>query len=210
MAAQKGKDLLLKVDTTGTASFSRSRACARVRSPSTPRPSTSPTPSRSALAGASRRRRRQDRARHRQGIFKDASTDETVRHYFFDGTVRTLAGRRPGFRHGRGAVPDRQPRIRRQPRRRGQFRADARLGRRAHLRGRVVRRATTMANRHRGEIEAVSTANATRCALRSARSPSSSMPLARTISAPSPSVSRPGACGARWILILTAGLRAAG
>ena len=88
MAAQKGKDLLLKVDADGAAASSRSRACARARSPSTRRRSTSPTESagrwRELLAGAGVKTARISGS----GIFKDAASDETVRGYFFDGTIR--------------------------------------------------------------------------------------------------------------------------
>ena len=82
MTAQKAKDLLLKVDTNGAGSFVTVGA-----------------------AGAHARLQRGHRRRDRHGvgrdgagvkaaritgngIFKDASTDETVRQYFFNGTVR--------------------------------------------------------------------------------------------------------------------------
>ena len=89
MTAQKGKDLLLKVDSDGAGSFTTV----------------------AGLAGAHARLQRGPGRHHRQelagrwrellegagiktaritgsGIFKDAASDETIRGYFFSGTVR--------------------------------------------------------------------------------------------------------------------------
>ena len=106
MTAQKGKDLLLKIDTDGARQRSRpSPGCARGRSRSTPRASTSPTPTPPAAGASCSPAPGVKRASvSGSGIFKDAATDATVRQVFFDGTIRdwqvivpdfgTLAGRR--------------------------------------------------------------------------------------------------------------------
>lgn len=89
MAAQKGKDLLLKVDTTGTASFS-TIAGLRSRSISFNAETVDVTHAESAgewrelLAGAGVKSARVAGA----GIFKDATSDATIRAYVFDGTIR--------------------------------------------------------------------------------------------------------------------------
>ena len=44
--------------------------------------------SRRRVARAARGRGREERAASRAGIFKDAASDETVRSYFFNGTIR--------------------------------------------------------------------------------------------------------------------------
>lgn len=89
MAAQKGKDLLLKVDTTGTGSFS-TVAGLRSRSISFNAGTVDITHAESAgewrelLAGAGVKSARVAGA----GIFKDATSDATIRAYVFDGTIR--------------------------------------------------------------------------------------------------------------------------
>ncbi|MFN3744471.1 MAG: phage major tail protein, TP901-1 family [Hyphomicrobiaceae bacterium] len=89
MAAQKGKDLLLKVDTTGTASFS-TVAGLRSRSISFNAEAVDITHAESAgewrelLAGAGVKSARVAGA----GIFKDSASDATIRAYIFDGTIR--------------------------------------------------------------------------------------------------------------------------
>lgn len=89
MAAQKGKDLLLKVDTTGTGSFS-TVAGLRSRSISFNAETVDITHAESAgewrelLAGAGVKSARIAGA----GIFKDAASDATIRAYVFDGTIR--------------------------------------------------------------------------------------------------------------------------
>ncbi len=90
MAAQKGKDLLLKVDSDGGGTFTtvaglRSRSIAfnaeygrhhARRNPPANGASCWPAPaSKSARVTGS-------------GIFKDAASDEIVRGYVFDGTIR--------------------------------------------------------------------------------------------------------------------------
>ena len=89
MAAQKGKDLLLKVDTTGTGSFS-TVAGLRSRSISFNAETVDVTHAESAgewrelLAGAGVKSARITGG----GIFKDAASDATIRAYVFDGTIR--------------------------------------------------------------------------------------------------------------------------
>jgi TP901-1 family phage major tail protein len=89
MTAQKGKDLLLKVDTNGAGSFV-TVAGLRARTLAFNAASVDITDQESAgrwrelLEGAGIRTARITGS----GIFKDASTDETVRQYFFNGTVR--------------------------------------------------------------------------------------------------------------------------
>ncbi|MDX2155141.1 MAG: phage major tail protein, TP901-1 family [Hyphomicrobiaceae bacterium] len=89
MAAQKGKDLLLKVDATGSGSFI-TVAGLRSRSITFGSETVDVTHSESAgrwrelLAGAGARSARVAGA----GIFKDAASDEIVRSYVFDGTIR--------------------------------------------------------------------------------------------------------------------------
>lgn len=89
MAAQKGKDLLLKVDSTGTGSFS-TVAGLRSRSISFNAETVDVTHAESAgewrelLAGAGVKSARIAGT----GIFKDAASDTTIRSYVFDGTIR--------------------------------------------------------------------------------------------------------------------------
>lgn len=89
MAAQKGKDLLLKVDTTGSGNFS-TVAGLRSRSISFNAETVDITHAESAgawrelLAGAGAKSARIAGS----GIFKDAESDATIRAYVFDGTIR--------------------------------------------------------------------------------------------------------------------------
>lgn len=89
MVAQKGKDLLLKIDTTGGGSFS-TVAGLRSRQVAFNAESVDVTDAESAgrwrelLEGAGVRRA----SVAGSGIFKDATTDATVRQVFFDGTIR--------------------------------------------------------------------------------------------------------------------------
>ena len=89
MTAQKGRDLLLKLDTTGAGVF-QTMAGLRANALSLNAESVDVTHQESAgawrelLAGAGLKS-----ANVRgQGIFKDAASDETVRSYFFNGTIR--------------------------------------------------------------------------------------------------------------------------
>jgi TP901-1 family phage major tail protein len=89
MGAQKGKDLLLKVDTTGSGAFA-TVAGLRTRSLSFNTETIDITHTESAgrwrelLAGAGARHARVQGA----GIFKDAASDETLRGFFFDAVIR--------------------------------------------------------------------------------------------------------------------------
>lgn len=89
MAAQKGKDLLLRLDTTGTGSFSavaglRSRSIAFNAETVDVTNADSAGEWRELLAGAGVKSARIAGA----GIFKDATSDATIRAYVFDGTIR--------------------------------------------------------------------------------------------------------------------------
>jgi TP901-1 family phage major tail protein len=89
MAAQKGKDLLLKVDTDGVGTYA-TVAGLRTRTISFNAQTVDITHQESAgqwrelLDGAGVKSARLTGA----GIFKDAASDETVRGYFFNGTIR--------------------------------------------------------------------------------------------------------------------------
>ena len=89
MAAQKGKDLLLKLDTTGAGVYA-TMAGLRSKKLSFNTETVDITDAESAgrwrelLAGAGVQRA----SLSGSGIFKDASSDATVRTYFFDGTIR--------------------------------------------------------------------------------------------------------------------------
>jgi TP901-1 family phage major tail protein len=89
MSAQRGKDLLLRADNTGSGSFV-TVAGLRARSLAFNAATVDVTHAESAdqwrelLAGAGVRSARISGS----GIFKDASSDETVRGLFFNGTIR--------------------------------------------------------------------------------------------------------------------------
>jgi TP901-1 family phage major tail protein len=98
MAAQKGRDLLLKLDTTGAGSF-QTVAGLRATALSFNAQSVDATSQESAnawrelLAGAGLKS-----ANVRgQGIFKDAASDATVRSYLFAGTIRNWQVVIPSF-----------------------------------------------------------------------------------------------------------------
>ncbi|MEZ5776022.1 MAG: phage major tail protein, TP901-1 family [Hyphomicrobiaceae bacterium] len=89
MAAQKGKDLLLKVDGDGAAGFVtvaglRTRTLAFNAGAVDITHAESVGRWRELLAGAGMRSARIAGS----GIFKDAASDETVRQIFFDGLIR--------------------------------------------------------------------------------------------------------------------------
>ena len=89
MTAQKGRDLLLKIDTTGGGSF-QTVAGLRANALSVNAESVDVSHQESAgawrelLAGAGLKRA----SVRGQGIFKDAASDTTIRGYFFIGTIR--------------------------------------------------------------------------------------------------------------------------
>jgi TP901-1 family phage major tail protein len=89
MAAQKGKDLLLKADSTGAGVFTtiaglRSRAIAFNAETVDITHQESAGQWRELLAGAGVKSVRLTGA----GIFKDQASDELVRNYVFNGTIR--------------------------------------------------------------------------------------------------------------------------
>lgn len=104
MAAQRGKDLLLKVDATGSGSFT-TLAGLRARSLAFNAATVDITHTESAdewrelLAGAGVKTARLSGS----GIFKDAASDETVRGYFFAGTIRDWQVMIPDFGTVEGA-----------------------------------------------------------------------------------------------------------
>lgn len=89
MAAQKGKDLLLKVDSTGagvyvTVAGLRTKALAINAETVDVSHSESTGQWRELLAGAGAKSARVSGS----GVFKDAASDATVRDYMFNGTIR--------------------------------------------------------------------------------------------------------------------------
>jgi TP901-1 family phage major tail protein len=89
MTAQKGRDLLLKIDATGAGSFQtvaglRSHALAFNAETVDVSHQESAGQWRELLAGAGLK----SAAISGSGIFKDAASDATIRGYFFDGTIR--------------------------------------------------------------------------------------------------------------------------
>ena len=89
MVAQKGKDLLLKVDSDGVGTFStvaglRSRNLAFNTETVDVTDAESAGQWRELLAGAGIK----TASLSGSGIFKDGASDETVRSYFFNGTLR--------------------------------------------------------------------------------------------------------------------------
>ncbi len=139
MAAQKGKDLLVKI--ADGASFV-TVAGLRARRLSFNAETVDITHAESAgrwrelLDGAGIKRA----AVAGRGLFKDAASDALMRQTFFDGAVKNFQVRHPGLRHGRGAVPDHVAGIRRRARRRGDDGAGAGIGGRADVYGRVSER----------------------------------------------------------------------
>lgn len=89
MAAQKGKDLLLKVDSTGAGVYTtvaglRSKSLAINAETVDITHSESAGQWRELLAGAGAKSARVSGS----GVFKDAASDATVRDYTFNGTIR--------------------------------------------------------------------------------------------------------------------------
>ena len=104
MAAQKGKDLLLKIDTSGTGTFItvaglRSRSIAFNSETVDITHQESAGEWRELLAGTGVKSARITGA----GIFKDATTDETIRQTFFDGEIRDWQIAVPDFGEVQGA-----------------------------------------------------------------------------------------------------------
>ncbi len=89
MSGQQGRDLVLKVDTDGLGSFStvagmRSRGLAFNTETVDITDADSANQWRELLAGAGIK----SATASGSGIFKDAASDETIRGYFFNGTIR--------------------------------------------------------------------------------------------------------------------------
>ena len=104
MGAQKGKDLLLKLDFTGTASFEtvagmRSRRIAFNAEAVDITNADSAGRWRELLEGAGVKRA----SIAGRGLFKDAATDELMRAAFFDGTVKSYQIVIPDFGTVEGA-----------------------------------------------------------------------------------------------------------
>jgi len=105
MAAQKGKDLLLKVDADGFGNFT-TVAGLRSRTLSFNTEAVDTTDSESAghwrelLGGAGVKSARVTGA----GIFKDAASDELIRGLFFNGTIRNWQVHIPDFGVVSGAM----------------------------------------------------------------------------------------------------------
>jgi TP901-1 family phage major tail protein len=98
MTAQKGKDLLLKLDSTGTGSFV---TVAGLRSRSLSFNAQTIDVTNADSAGAWRELLGEagikSAALSGSGIFKDAVTDATTRDFFFAGTIRDWQVILPGF-----------------------------------------------------------------------------------------------------------------
>ncbi len=98
MSAQKGRDLLLKIDQTGGGSFAtvaglRSNALSFNAETVDITTQESAGQWRELLAGAGIRQA----GLRGQGIFKDAASDATIRQYFFNGTIRNWQVVLPDF-----------------------------------------------------------------------------------------------------------------
>ncbi|MGQ0485723.1 MAG: phage major tail protein, TP901-1 family [Hyphomicrobiales bacterium] len=98
MPAQKGRDLLLKIDSTGTGVFQtvaglRSHTLAFNAETVDVSHQESAGQWRELLAGAGLK----SAAVAGSGIFKDAASDATIRTYFFDGTIRDWQVTIPDF-----------------------------------------------------------------------------------------------------------------
>jgi len=98
MSAQKGRDLLLKVDSTGTGTYQtvaglRSNALSFNAETVDVSSQESAGQWRELLAGAGLK----TAAVRGAGIFRDAQSDATVRSYFFDGTIRSWQVILPDF-----------------------------------------------------------------------------------------------------------------
>ncbi len=104
MAAQQGRDLLLKVDTTGAGVFVtvaglRSHTIALNAEPIDITNADSANSWRELLSGGGVRKASVSGS----GIFKDEASDETIRGYFFAGTIRDWQIIVPDFGEVQGA-----------------------------------------------------------------------------------------------------------
>ena len=135
MSAQKGKDLLLKVDSDGAGTFTtvagmRSRSLAFNTETVDITHAESAGRWRELLAGAGAKHARVTGA----GIFKDAASDALIRDYVFNGTIRDWQIVIPDFGTVEGPFQIASLRTHRPPRRRNRLRAVTGLRRRTHLR----------------------------------------------------------------------------
>ena len=102
MAAQKGKDLLVKVHDGDEFCHRRRHAVAQARVQRRDRRHHACGIDQ-PLARAVGRRRRQARVGRGRGLFKDAATDALMRQNFFDGAVKTYQVVIPDFGTVEGA-----------------------------------------------------------------------------------------------------------
>ena len=150
MPAQKGKDVLLKVDNGGTFV---SVAGLRTRRLTFNAQSVDVTNSESAgrwrelLEGAGVRHA----SLNGNGIFKDEASDIYCRQVFFDGSIKTWQVTIPSFGIIAGLFQDGQSRLSRRSCRRGHLRYEHGERRCSHLH-RVLKE-SSMANAHRGDVD---------------------------------------------------------
>ena len=107
MAAQKGKDLLVKIHDGAsyvTVAGLRSRRIAFNAETVDITHAESAGRWRELLEGAGVKRA----SIAGRGLFKDEATDALMRQAFFDGAVKNLPDRDPGLRHDHRRVPDRR------------------------------------------------------------------------------------------------------
>ncbi len=136
MAAQKGKDLLVKIaDGAGfvTVAGLRSRRIAFNAETVDITHAESADRWRELLDGAGVKRA----SVSGRGLFKDAATDALMRQTFFDGAVKNYQIVIPDFGTVAGAFQIIEPGIRRRAQRRGDLRAGAGVGRRTDVHGAV-------------------------------------------------------------------------
>ncbi len=112
MAAQRGKDLLLKIDSDGYGSFVtvaglRSKRLAFNSETVDVTDAESAGRWRELIAGSGVQRASLSGA----GVFKDAASDAMIRAVFFAGELMRLPAGAAGLRHAGRAVPDHRARI---------------------------------------------------------------------------------------------------
>ena len=113
MAAQRGKDLLIKLDMTGAGDFETIAGLRATRITF-----NAETVDVTNLGSAGRWRELLSRrggavsaAISGSGVFRDEATDERARAIFFAGEIPALPGDHPRLRRDRGAVPDHLDRV---------------------------------------------------------------------------------------------------
>ena len=112
MAAQRGKDLLIKLDMTGAGVFETVAGLRATRITF-----NAETVDITNLGSAGRWRELLSGAGVRSaaisgsGVFRDDATDERARAIFFAGRDPGVSGDHPGLRGDRGAVPDHLDRV---------------------------------------------------------------------------------------------------